>query len=218
MTKRSTLFSRANPRASTQALVLGLLLIACRETRGESDRFHGDERDGSDTPDVEAPRDAASNAPADAAADARARDAAPPPSDGAPLSDDDATAPSDGQTGPYKWYDSTVPPAEGAWPVDAEVRSGSVDAGVDRGCIVPTFLNAEGVGASCAQNTRDQVCFRTRTCNEALTLRGLEVPSPYYCTRPCLQHSDCGNGASCCTVPGLGGNACILDGCRHSCR
>jgi hypothetical protein len=208
-------------KRSTQSLVLGLMLIACRETRGEPDPFHGDERDerdAADMPDVEAPKDAASDAAADAALDARVRDAAPPPSDGAPLSNDDAATPNDAQAGPYKWYDSTVPPAEGAWPVDAEVHSGTVDAGVDRGCNVPTFPNAEGVGASCEHNTRDQVCFRTRTCTEALTLRGLDVPAPYYCTRPCSQHSDCGNGASCCSVPGLMGNACVLDGCRNSCR
>jgi hypothetical protein len=234
MMKRSTQGVARAPTGALRALVLGLALVACREVRGEPDALHDEERDAARGADGANPLDASADAermldadvpidahvlaPADAASDARAHDASPPSSDGSPQSAVDATMHSDAQSGPYKWYDSALPPSEGAWPVDAQVGSVPIDAGNDPGCVLSALGNAQGVGASCWHETRDQTCFSTRTCSEALALRGLAMPAPYYCTRPCRQHSDCGDKASCCSVPGLEGNACILDGCRYSCR
>jgi hypothetical protein len=207
---------------SSRSLALALALIACGEGRGEADPRHEGERDAQPvgpTPsdagageasvrDVDSPADTGVVPPMDAAPDAQ--DSWPPRSDGAATFDD-------AEAEPYKWYDSAVPPPNGAWPVDAQVRTPG-DAGNDPQCMTSILVNSRGVGADCLHATRDQTCFTTRTCSEALAIRGLAMPTPYYCTRPCRQHSDCGEMATCCSLPGLDEKACILDGCRYSCR
>jgi hypothetical protein len=141
-------------------------------------------------------------------------------SDANPLEDaasfDDAAAVID-------WFDGgnllpLTPDHEGAWPAPSGVEVPPIDAGSDPGCKSSVVTNERGVGGNCRDYARSLACPATHTCTEALALRGLNMASPYYCSRPCLEDAHCGRGASCCSVPGLEDKACIMDGCRYACR
>ena len=104
----------------------------------------------------------------------------------------------------------------GSWPVpDDSVPS--PDAGTDPSCKLLLPNNDQGVGSNCMQRVREFTCPTTLTCTEALTLLGMPVPRPCFCSKGCATHADCGDMASCCAIPGLQGKACVLDSCSFAC-